>query len=133
MLVGHMLVGRSNGGRMKPLTGLRVVDFSKVLAGPLCAQYLGDLGADLMKVEAYVDGDDTRRWPPFRGGDGTGFLSANRNKRSIALDLKSKAAQEIARRLLRTADIAVESFGPGAAPRLGMDFDQARVGNPGLI
>jgi crotonobetainyl-CoA:carnitine CoA-transferase CaiB-like acyl-CoA transferase len=118
---------------MKPLTGLTVVDFSKVLAGPLCAQYLGDLGADVIKVEAYVDGDDTRRWPPFRGNDGTVFLSANRNKRSIALDLKRPEGQGIAQRLLATADIAVESFGPGVAQRLGIDFEHARVGNPKLV
>ena len=118
---------------MKPLVGHRVVDFSKVLAGPLCAQYLGDLGADVIKVEAFVDGDDTRRWPPFRGNDGTVFLSANRNKRSIALDLKRAEGQAIAQRLLANADIAVESFGPGVAERLGIDFEVARVENPALI
>ena len=85
---------------MKALAGVKVVDFSKVLAGPLCAQYLGDLGADVIKVETHRDGDDTRRWPPFRGTDGTVFLSCNRNKRSIALDLKSPAGQEIARKLV---------------------------------
>ena len=106
---------------MQPLKGLKVVDFSKVLAGPLCAQYLGDLGADVIKVEPYVDGDDTRRWPPFRGQDGTVFLSANRNKRSIALDLKRTEGQAVAQRLLARADIAVESFGPGVAKRLGID------------
>jgi hypothetical protein len=92
-----------SGGRMKALAGVKVVDFSKVLAGPLCAQYLGDLGAEVIKVETYKDGDDTRRWPPFRGNDGTVFLSCNRNKRSIALDLKSPAGQEIARKLVRRA------------------------------
>jgi crotonobetainyl-CoA:carnitine CoA-transferase CaiB-like acyl-CoA transferase len=118
---------------MRPLVGHKVVDFSKVLAGPLCAQYLGDLGADVIKVEAFVDGDDTRRWPPFRGNDGTVFLSANRNKRSIALDLKRAEGQAIAQRLLANADIAVESFGPGVAQRLGIDFEVARVENPALI
>jgi len=118
---------------MKPLTGLTVVDFSKVLAGPLCAQYLGDLGADVIKVEAYKDGDDTRRWPPFRGQDGTVFLSANRNKRSIALDLKSASGQEIARKLVRTADIVVESFGPGVPKRLRIDHETVRRDNPRLI
>lgn len=118
---------------MKPLTGLRVVDFTKVLAGPLCTQYLGDLGADIVKVEAYRDGDDTRRWPPFRGSDGTVFLSANRNKRSIALDLKTAAGREVAQKLLRTADIAVESFGPGVPQRLGIDYETARVTNPRLV
>lgn len=118
---------------MKPLTGLTVVDFSKVLAGPLCAQYLGDLGATVIKVEAYKDGDDTRRWPPFRGQDGTVFLSANRNKRSIALDLKRASGQEIARKLVRNADIVVESFGPGVPKRLGIDYETLRADNPRLI
>ena len=68
---------------MKPLQGLKVIDFSKVLAGPLCAQHLGDLGAEIIKVEPLKFGDDTRRWPPFRGNDGTVFLSANRNKQRM--------------------------------------------------
>jgi crotonobetainyl-CoA:carnitine CoA-transferase CaiB-like acyl-CoA transferase len=118
---------------MQPLAGLKVIDFSKVLAGPLCGQYLGDLGADVIKVETYVDGDDTRRWPPFRGHDGTVFLSANRNKRSIALDLKRAEGQAVAQRLLATADIAVESFGPGVAQRLGIDYDRTAKANPRLV
>ena len=125
--------GRMDGGRVKPLAGLKVVDFSKVLAGPLCTQYLGDMGADVIKVEAYKDGDDTRRWPPFRGDDGTVFLSANRNKRSIAIDLKSPAGQDIARRLLRGADVMVESFGPGVAQRLGIDYEAVRTENSRLV
>jgi crotonobetainyl-CoA:carnitine CoA-transferase CaiB-like acyl-CoA transferase len=118
---------------MKALAGIKVVDFSKVLAGPLCAQYLGDLGADVIKVETYKDGDDTRRWPPFRGGDGTVFLSCNRNKRSIALDLKSPSGQDIARKLVRDADVVIESFGPGVAKRLGIDHGLLRAEHPRLI
>jgi crotonobetainyl-CoA:carnitine CoA-transferase CaiB-like acyl-CoA transferase len=118
---------------MQPLSGLTVVDFSKVLAGPLCAQYLGDLGAEVIKVETYVDGDDTRRWPPFRGSDGTVFLSCNRNKRSLALDLKRLEGQAVAQRLLASADIAVESFGPGVAQRLGVDYARASAANPALV
>jgi crotonobetainyl-CoA:carnitine CoA-transferase CaiB-like acyl-CoA transferase len=118
---------------MKPLAGVTVADFSKVLAGPLCAQYLGDMGADVIKVEAYTDGDDTRRWPPFRGDDGTVFLSANRNKRSIAVDLKSAAGREIARKLVQRADVVVESFGPGVPKRLGIDYDTLRADHPRLV
>ena len=118
---------------MKPLTGLKVVDLSRVLAGPLCAQYLGDLGADVIKIETCKDGDDTRRWPPFRGQDGTVFLSANRNKRSIAVDLKSTSGREIAHKLVRNADIVVESFGPGVAQRLGIDYETVRSDNPRLV
>lgn len=110
---------------MDALQGMRVVDFSKVLAGPLCTQYLGDMGADVIKIEP-AQGDDTRRWPPFRQGDGTVFLSANRNKRSVVLDLKSPEGRDAARRLIATADVVVESYGPGVARRLGIDYESAR-------
>lgn len=123
----------------QPLTGLKVLDLSKVLAGPLCAQYLGEMGADVIKVEARGTGDDTRAWPPFRevpGGGarvGTVFLSANRNKRSIGLDLKDPRAQAIVRRLARDVDVVVESFGPGIAERLGVDAARLRAENPRLV
>lgn len=117
---------------MDALQGLRVVDFSKVLAGPLCTQYLGDMGAEVIKVEP-LKGDDTRRWPPFRKDDGTVFLSVNRNKRSVALDLKSPEGREAAQRLIATADIVVESFGPGVAARLGIDYDSASALRPGVV
>jgi len=118
---------------MKPLSDCLVLDFTKVLAGPLCAQYLGDLGADVIKLESTGHGDDTRRWPPFRGEDGTVFLSANRNKRSIAVDLKTEAGKSIARRLARKADIVIESFGPGVPNRLGIDYETLKADNPRLI
>lgn len=117
---------------MDALAGMRVVDFSKVLAGPLCTQYLGDMGADVIKVEP-LGGDDTRRWPPFRGQDGTVFLSANRNKRSVVLDLKSEAGREAARRLIASADIVVESYGPGVAAKLGIDYVSARELRPDIV
>ena len=118
---------------MQPLNGKLVLDFTKVLAGPLCAQYLGDLGAEVIKIEAYAHGDDTRRWPPFRDRNGTVFYSANRNKRSLALDLKTPALQEVARRLARQADGVMESFGPGVPKRLGIDYQTLKVKNPGLV
>ncbi|MGE8688874.1 MAG: CaiB/BaiF CoA transferase family protein [Achromobacter sp.] len=117
---------------MDALQGLRVVDFSKVLAGPLCTQYLGDMGAEVIKVEP-PKGDDTRRWPPFKGEDGTVFLSVNRNKRSVALDLKSPEGREAAQRLIATADIVVESFGPGVAARLGIDYESAAALRPDVV
>ena len=116
-----------------PLSGLRVLDFTKVLAGPLCTQYLGDMGADVIKVESRDGGDDTRRWPPFAGADGTIFLSVNRNKRSIAIDLKSSAGRDIVQRLARDADVVIESFGPGVAARLQIDFETLRAQNSRLI
>ena len=118
---------------MKPLADCLVLDFTKVLAGPLCAQYLGDLGADVIKLEPTGHGDDTRLWPPFRGKTGTVFLSANRNKRSIAVDLKTDAGKSIARRLARKADIVIESFGPGVPQRLGIDYQTLKADNPRLI
>jgi len=118
---------------VKPLSDCLVLDFTKVLAGPLCAQYLGDLGADVIKLEAIAHGDDTRQWPPFRGNDGTVFLSANRNKRSIAVDLKTDAGKAIARKLARKADIVIESFGPGVPQRLGIDYATLKADNPRLI
>jgi len=117
---------------MDALQGLRVVDFSKVLAGPLCTQYLGDMGAEIVKVES-PRGDDTRHWPPFREGDGTVFLSANRNKRSVALDMKSASGMQAVQRLLATADIVVESFGPGVTQRLGIDYDSVAAKRPDII
>jgi len=117
---------------MNTLDGIRVVDFSKVLAGPLCTQYLADMGAEVVKVET-VNGDDTRRWPPFRDGEGTVFLSANRNKRSLALDLKHERGREVVYRLLAGADVVVESFGPGVTQRLGIDYDAVRKLNPAVV
>ena len=116
-----------------PLDGLRVLDFSKVLAGPQCAQYLGELGAEVIKVEPIGVGDDTRRWPPFEAGTGAIFVSANRNKRSLALDLKSDEGRSICHRLAEKADIVIESFGPGVAARLGVDAQTLSAINPSLI
>jgi formyl-CoA transferase len=118
----------------KPLNGIRVLELSKVLAGPLCAQYLGDLGADIIKVETVGQGDETRGWPPFPApGLGTVFLSANRNKRSIAVDMKTEKGREIVHALARSADVAIESFGTGVAERLGIDAATLRSLNDRLI
>lgn len=117
----------------KPLVGLRVLDMSKVLAGPLCTQHLADFGADVIKVEAPGVGDETRRWPPYQAETGAVFLSVNRNKRSIALDLKTSAGREIVGRLAERADIALESFAPGVAAKLGVDHATLRLRNPRLI
>lgn len=121
-----------------PLKGIKVLDLSKVLAGPLCAQYLGDMGADVIKIESLAQGDETRHWPPFResreaGPTGAVFLSANRNKRSLALDLGSQAGRAVIHRLARSVDVVIESFGPGVAARLGVDAHTLRQLNPRLI
>ncbi len=121
------------GDRFLPLRGVRVLDFSKVLAGPLCTQHLGDMGADIIKVEPCRGGDDTRAWPPFRDGEGTIFLSVNGNKRSLAVDLKSPAGRDVCLRLARRCDVVLESFAPGVAERLGIGYDALRVVNPSVV
>ena len=101
------------------LSDVRVADFTRVLTGPFATQTLGDMGADVIKIEP-PNGDDTRAWgPPFVGDQATYFISTNRNKRSIALDMKAAAGREVAGRLLKHADVIVESFRPGVADRLG--------------
>ena len=120
-----------------PLHGIRVLDLSKVLAGPLCAQYLGDMGADVIKVETQGSGDETRGWPPFReaAGERVGsvFLSANRNKRSVALELGSEGGREAVHRLAAKADVVIASFGPGVARKLGVDSQTLLAANPRLV
>lgn len=121
-----------------PVAGLKVLDLSKVLAGPLCAQYLGDMGADVIKMETH-EGDETRGWPPFRsapdGSDPTGtvFLSANRNKRSIAVDLRNPEGLAVVQRLADASDVVICSFGPGVAERLGVDSGSLRQRNSRLV
>ncbi|MBT2301904.1 CoA transferase [Variovorax paradoxus] len=120
-----------------PLDGLRVLDLSKVLAGPLCAQYLGDMGADVIKVETPGTGDETRHWPPFRevGTERTGavYLSANRNKRSVALDLGTPAGREAVHRLVQRSDVVIASFGPGVAAKLAVDAPTVLALNPRIV
>ncbi len=119
---------------MPPLEGLVVADFSRVLAGPYATMLLGDLGADVIKVERPGGGDDTRAWgPPWHGEDSTYYLVTNRNKRSVALDLGAERDRELARRLGERADVLVESFRPGLMAEWGLDGDTLRGRNPGLV
>ncbi len=119
----------------RPLEGLRVIDFSRVLAGPLIGQLLGDLGADVIKVERPGHGDDTRTWgPPWSDdGDATYYLSLNRNKRSIVLDLKNADDIAFARRLALTGDIVLDNFKPGFTAELGLDRASLAAENPAII
>ena len=117
-----------------PLDGLRVLDLTRVLAGPLCTMVLGDLGADVLKVERPDGGDDTRGWgPPFAGDDAAYFLSLNRNKRSITVDLKSPAEVARVRALASTADVLLENFRPGLMASLGLGLGDLRAANPRLV
>lgn len=124
-----------------PLRGLRVLDFSRILAGPSCTQLLGDLGADIIKVERPGNGDDTRGWgPPFvKDADGNDtresayYLSANRNKRSLALDISQPEDVQTAKRLLATCDVLIENFKLGGLAKYGLSYDQLKGEFPGLV
>jgi formyl-CoA transferase len=117
-----------------PLSGMRVLDVCQVMAGPFCCMLLGDLGADVIKVEP-PEGDQARHAMGFKlkGDDSLGFLNMNRNKRSITLDLKSEAGRNVFFRLAETADVIVENYRPGAMKKLGVDYEAARAVNPGII
>lgn len=119
---------------MQPLEGLLVVDLSRALAGPYCTMMLADLGARVVKVESVEGGDDTRGWgPPFVGSESAYFLSVNRNKESVALNLKHPRGVEVLHRLLGRADVLVENFRPGVMERLGLDYPHLRERYPRLV
>jgi crotonobetainyl-CoA:carnitine CoA-transferase CaiB-like acyl-CoA transferase len=119
---------------MLPLERIVVLDISRILAGPYCTMMLGDLGADVIKVERPGVGDDTRTWgPPFAGGESAYYLSVNRNKRSLTLNLTHPEGKRIGQELARRSDVLVENFSPGVAEKLGMGWDELRRLNPRLI
>ena len=119
---------------MTPLDGLTVLDFSRVLAGPYCTMQLADLGARVIKFEQPGRGDDTRAWgPPFVAGESAYFLSVNRNKESLALDLKHPDARAVIDALLPRADVLVENFRPGTMERLGLGFESLAARHPRLV
>jgi crotonobetainyl-CoA:carnitine CoA-transferase CaiB-like acyl-CoA transferase len=117
-----------------PLDGIKVLDLSRVLAGPWCAQTLADLGADVWKVEEPERGDDTRAWmPPEIDGESTYYMSANRSKRSIAVDLKHPDGQRIVREMAAKADVLVENYKKGTLERFGLGYEELAALNPGLV
>jgi crotonobetainyl-CoA:carnitine CoA-transferase CaiB-like acyl-CoA transferase len=118
---------------MLPLEGLKVVDLTRVLAGPFCAMLLGDMGADVIKIEEPEAGDDARGWAPFVGSWSAYFLGVNRNKRSLALDLRTPDDADVLRRLLGEADVFIENFKPGSLAKLGFGFDATHALNPRLV
>lgn len=119
---------------MKPLDGIKVLDLTRVLAGPYCAMMLADMGADVVKVERPGAGDDTRAFgPPFLNGESAYFMSINRNKRSLTLNLKHQKALDILRQMLETADVVVENFRPGTMESFGFGYEAVHVFNPRLI
>jgi len=112
------------------LEGIRVIDLSRVLAGPFCGAILADMGADVIKVEDTRAGDETRTWPPHREGEAACFLVNNRNKRGIAVDMKSPEGAEIIRRLAGQADVLIENFRTGAMEGFGLGYEQLAELNP---
>jgi crotonobetainyl-CoA:carnitine CoA-transferase CaiB-like acyl-CoA transferase len=125
--------GPESEGARGPLDGLLVADFSRILAGPYATMLLADLGADVIKVEG-PGGDDTRTWqPPVRDGVATYYLGVNRNKRSVALDLRDPADRAAGQELARRADVLIENFRPGGLTRFGLDYDSVSAANPAVI
>ncbi len=117
----------------KPLQGIKVLDLTRVLAGPFCTMMLQDLGAEVLKVEMPVTGDDSRSFGPFKEGRSLYFVSINRGKRSMTLNLKNEAGKEVLRRLVRESDVLVENFRPGVMEKLGLGWETLREINPRLI
>jgi crotonobetainyl-CoA:carnitine CoA-transferase CaiB-like acyl-CoA transferase len=122
----------SNAGE-PPLKGIRVLDLTRVLAGPFCSMTLSDLGAEVIKVEIPGRGDDTRAYPPFVNGESSYFMSINRGKKSITLNLKSKEAQAAFHRITKECDVVLENYRPGVTTRLGVDYETLKEVNPQLI
>ncbi|MBC5767829.1 CaiB/BaiF CoA transferase family protein [Ramlibacter albus] len=119
---------------MGPLSGVRILDLSRVVSGPFCSMLLADLGAEVIKIEEPEHGDDSRAFgPPFSGGESAYFLSVNRNKRSCAVNMKAPEGAGIVRRLAAQCDVMLDNFRPGAMERLGLDHRELRAANPGLI
>jgi crotonobetainyl-CoA:carnitine CoA-transferase CaiB-like acyl-CoA transferase len=118
---------------MGPLSGLRIVDLTRVVAGPFCTMMLGDMGAEVLKIEEPRHGDDSRAWAPLLDGTGSFFLALNRSKKSVALDLKTAEGAGVLRRLIAAADVLIENFRPGSLAELGFDYAAAAALNPRLI
>ncbi|MCA0983709.1 CoA transferase [Halobacillus yeomjeoni] len=117
-----------------PLEGIRVLDLSRVLAGPYCSMILGDLGAEVIKVEAPGGSDETREWgPPFQGGVSAYYICANRNKQNITVNLKTGQGKEIIRQLIQKSDVLLHNFKTGTMERFGLDYDSVKEWNPKLV
>jgi formyl-CoA transferase/CoA:oxalate CoA-transferase len=123
----------SNFKGKPPLKGIRVLDMTRVLAGPFCSMTMSDLGAEVIKVEMPERGDDTRAYPPFIKGVSSYFMSVNRGKKSITLNLKNPEAREAFLRIAKKCDVVLENFRPGVTSRLGVDYESIKKVNPNII
>lgn len=118
----------------KPLSGIRILDLTRVVSGPFATMHLGDLGADIIKIEEPKKGDDSRAFgPPFIGGESAYFLSVNRNKRSCSIDLKTEEGKALILDLVKKSDVIIENFRPGTMARLGLAYETLRLANPAII
>src|SRR5262249_55017245 len=118
---------------MAPLDGLRVIDLTRVVAGPFCTMMLGDMGAEVLKIEEPRHGDDSRGWAPFINGCGSFFFELNRSNKAVELDLKTPGGADALRRLVETADVLIENFRPGSLAELGFEYASVSAINPRLI
>ncbi len=118
---------------MGPLKGLKILDLTRVLAGPYCTMLLADLGADVIKVEMPVTGDDSRHFGPYQNGESAYFMSLNRNKRSMTLNLKHEDGKVLLKELVKQVDVIVENFRPGTMEKLGLGYDVLKEINPQLV
>ncbi|MFQ6112180.1 MAG: CaiB/BaiF CoA transferase family protein, partial [Nitrospinota bacterium] len=119
---------------MKPLEHIRVCDLTRILAGPYCTMMLADMGAEVIKIERPGEGDDTRKWgPPFIDGVSTYYLSINRNKKCITLDLQSPRGKELLRELIKVSDVVAENFRPGTMEKLGFGWEEIQKINPRAV
>jgi crotonobetainyl-CoA:carnitine CoA-transferase CaiB-like acyl-CoA transferase len=131
----YVIIQRNEADKMgRALEGVKIIDLSRVLAGPFCTMVLGDLGADIIKIEHYESGDETRAWgPPFINGESAYYLCANRNKQSITLNLKSEKGKEIFHNLVSSGDVVVQNFKTGTLEKMGLGYEQLKMSNPALI
>ena len=134
IVFAHAQISNYCSSSSDALSGVKVLDLSRVLAGPYCTQILGDLGADILKIERPKVGDDTRSWgPPFVGNTSTYFMSINRNKKSVCIDLKSSNGKEIIKQLAKQSDVLVENYLPGKLDEFGLGYEDLKIINPQLI
>jgi CoA:oxalate CoA-transferase len=120
-------------GAKGALSGIRVLDLTRVLAGPFCTMLLGDMGAEIIKIETPGHGDDSRRYPPFIGEQSAYFMNLNRNKKSVALNLKNAEAKEIFLKLAERSDVVLENFRPGTMDKLGLGYETVKARNPDIV
>ncbi len=128
-----MTPGNTSASVSLSLDGVRVLDLSRVLAGPFCAMLLADMGADVIKVEDTATGDESRTWPPHKDGESAAFLVINRNKRGMTLDLKAPEGVDVVKRLVRRADVLIENFRTGTMESFGLGYETLAELHPGLI